>query len=702
MTEATKQATPDHKRRPRRQSAPTKSRSRAGCLTCKSKHIKCDEKRPSCQKCTDKGLRCGGYWKGFKWSYKHQPNALDDDEQSPPRDNQFDDLPFEHTKDDAVLDNAPDIIIGSADRASSVPRVLPYQRDEDIEELGMLSALDKSSQDSSWVLGANLAFDFMSDSCSETSLVPQLGAEMEPAMSLSNLKIGNPQLPTAAPPPVVALPQPIPRTPRISMGGSDATLTLISSWFDQVCPAWSAFDSDSNLNRKLAGDLWHNSATVFNSLQSMSASFLAARLPQMRPSALNLLRTATVCIQAEARSIRAKAQLDVIPTGLLFSLFCLGTTVCWLDSGRMGLPFLKEAKLLLCRLRQQFVPTRNEDLEQLTFFKKSLLYWEMLLVVVDDMDPTDTLESPSEELMQPQEATGEGIIDMLPHPWTGVSSRTQRLFSQSIGLCRAYRKKLSMPLGSLGDLPAGMQDLEEAQKIEEQLLELEFSPFAALADLNDTGDQRTPWLHLTFVAEAYQLASLLQLYVTFPELVSMRLPRESAFPWNGPVPWDKWIVPLTLRLVKLLEQVPPDSGSRVIQPMLYICASTGLRYEYGANFGTEQTGFSPSDARNIEMGVSFDDSSDILGYIDQIYKSGNGEPASPEAVSRMGLEVANARAFIMKRLDLLESTLQPRPVMVAKELVKAVWAAYDAEPAGFTSVHWFDVMDSQDLRSLFG
>ncbi|KAH7128910.1 hypothetical protein EDB81DRAFT_808492 [Dactylonectria macrodidyma] len=43
-----------------------KSRVRTGCRTCKVRRIKCDEARPSCQKCSSTGRRCEGYgiWGG--------------------------------------------------------------------------------------------------------------------------------------------------------------------------------------------------------------------------------------------------------------------------------------------------------------------------------------------------------------------------------------------------------------------------------------------------------------------------------------------------------------------------------------------------------------------------------------------------------------------------------------------------------------
>ncbi|KAG5298521.1 C6 finger domain-containing protein [Histoplasma ohiense] len=43
------------------------SKSRNGCVTCKTKRLKCDETKPTCQQCHKRNVACGGYKKDFKW-----------------------------------------------------------------------------------------------------------------------------------------------------------------------------------------------------------------------------------------------------------------------------------------------------------------------------------------------------------------------------------------------------------------------------------------------------------------------------------------------------------------------------------------------------------------------------------------------------------------------------------------------------------
>lgn len=70
-------------------------------------------------------------------------------------------------------------------------------------------------------------------------------------------------------------------------------------------------------------------------------------------------------------------------------------------------------------------------------------------------------------------------------------------------------------------------------------------------------------------------------------------------------------------------------------------------------------------------------------------------------VTQATLQVSKGRRFVIDRLCALQRSLPPRPIGVALDLVKAVWAEYDysnnAEP-----VHWIDVMVEKGFQTLFG
>ncbi|KAB2580405.1 Transcriptional regulatory protein moc3 [Lasiodiplodia theobromae] len=49
-----------------------KPKSRDGCQRCKVKRLKCDETKPDCRNCVNRGIVCPGYKKFIKWSTKYE------------------------------------------------------------------------------------------------------------------------------------------------------------------------------------------------------------------------------------------------------------------------------------------------------------------------------------------------------------------------------------------------------------------------------------------------------------------------------------------------------------------------------------------------------------------------------------------------------------------------------------------------------
>lgn len=46
-----------------------------GCVTCKARRRKCDEKKPSCSQCLRRKTACGGYQAEFRWREFEKPGA---------------------------------------------------------------------------------------------------------------------------------------------------------------------------------------------------------------------------------------------------------------------------------------------------------------------------------------------------------------------------------------------------------------------------------------------------------------------------------------------------------------------------------------------------------------------------------------------------------------------------------------------------
>ncbi|KAI5455997.1 fungal-specific transcription factor domain-containing protein [Mariannaea sp. PMI_226] len=649
-------------------------RSRSGCVTCKAKHTKCDETRPECLRCTRKGIKCGGYWREFKWSFKHQPGTGESTLELP--DDATGHAPRRSRQQGSISSELSLQSMGSSgtDEQSIAESLTPIKEDPSLSSLSPII-----SQSTSILPHPRLATTTTTAVATATSNTACPGRDQDnvPSTLIST------DIFTDVP---VFMTTPI----------TDTSSLLITNWFEQVCPAWSGFDSPSNLNRKLATELWHESRSVFSSLQSMSAAFLSTRLPHMRQPAVRLMQTATESIQAEVRATKAKMHLDTVPTGLLFSLFCVGTTVCWIDTSQLGLPFFREAKLLLDRLNRRLPAYYEEDVEIIQFFNKCLTYCEMLLAVVSDssLQAVDPVR-PRPERIEESEKRAE--IEL--HPWTGSSTATSRLFTKSIRLCRNFRHKLKQQGQEQTNFQMPLNEIHEAQRLEEQLLELDFPANVQ----SDTGDQRTPYLHLTKIAEAYQLAALLHLYQTFPELVSFRLPINSTTLYGGNATWEEWIIPLSLRLVRVMEHIPPSSGSRAIQPLLYISASTGLRYDTSAPFDLLDLPWNSGlGTMDEQLRTCYDNVNPLSSPEGMNLPQGTVSALGPSLISQLSLDISNARHFIMGRLSILENSLPPKPVKVAKKLIQAVWDAYDNEMPGCTTVHWVDVMENNNLRTMFG
>ncbi|KAF5693657.1 hypothetical protein FDENT_1889 [Fusarium denticulatum] len=649
-------------------------RSRGGCYSCKQRHVKCDESRPTCTNCAKKGLLCDGYpQRTLRWSYKHEITTSETSQQQNKSLVPLNDNPAIITLNPpTTVDHTREEVGEAGGVADDEMALWPQSEDVGLSDLLGFDSTNMFDQEFPGSLESIAVetptfdfstFDQLSDFCFDTSPEGNTWLDLGLSSQLQPLGVE-----------------------------ADPSMRLLKCWFDEVCPAWSGFDSESNTNRRIAEKLWQSSPPVFTALQSMSASFLLVRLPQMRQSAMNMLKTATLSVQAEIQELNEKNVLDGMPTGIMFALICLGTTICWLDTRRVGWPFLQEAKTLLrWSSQQQFAA----DADKLEYFNKSLVYWDMLISFIYDPEPGTDIHQVSALASTPQRSASLGTYSQSsyeadPHPWTGVSLLSSTLFTRSIRLCRvSQRRTTERAPGS----PLPTPEIEQAKELEVELLQLQLSPTPLL---NDTGDHRTPATDLLHVAQSYQLASLLQLYIQFPALLA---PRSQLVPQDLSeeeitMLWHKRIIPLTLRLIEVLEKIPSESGSCAIQPLLYLCAATGLRYTPTSPPGTESSN-SPTKPRPMES---------ILDYLDLLKDPVERDKQVEDSlsVSHMAIDVSKGRAFILRRLSLFKECLHPGPIEVAERCTKELWAAYDEAPRGSMDVCWISFMDKKEFRTLFG
>ncbi|KAM0192287.1 hypothetical protein ACHAPI_008463 [Fusarium lateritium] len=665
--------------------------------------LKCDEVKPYCQVCTSRGVQCEGYQRGLRWSTKHEkPAEL--------ADHKFRASPKQTCVTKKRRGRPPKRQLDSASTASFTTAGSAYSSNDanqgvfgefmlqnsspvECQQNTQLSELHTSPQINEFASEFSLDMPIEGLPVNEFQWADAL--DLTPSLDEFTNNNELALFPVHQNYPTLFVPPPM----------TDLSSQLVEYWFRDVCSLWSQYDSPSNANRMMATALWSTSEAVSTSLQSMSAAYLSSKMPDMKKTSISMMKNATDVIEAELRVVKSSPNLDTVPMGLIYGLFCLGTSICWLNATQLGIPFLKEAKALLHRINKQKRRLTEEERKLLNIFNKSWTYCEMLLSVVSDTNSYISYEAEEVEEIDdisvdeyPTAAPDEPILDDMPHPWTGVSNTVSRLLTRTLRLCRNYRYHVKHP-GPFAtrDHATALNMIEAAKLLEEKLLGLDFESAPANTE---TGDQKTPCRHLVNVAEAYRLAGLIHIYQTFPELVLLRLPDSISSPADAQIPWEECITPLSLRLTKLIEQLPADSGSKMTQPLLCITASTGLRFE-----PSETSPLSPESLVPPATSMPFDlgstENCGLSDYIGQLIQA-DEDIDRLSNVTGSHLKIVDARCFLISRLDALEMLLPPRPIVVAKTLVQAIWNAYDNEKPGGASVHWIDVMEENNLRSLFG
>ncbi|PWY78374.1 hypothetical protein BO70DRAFT_338960 [Aspergillus heteromorphus CBS 117.55] len=639
-------------------------RFRTGCKTCKARRIQCDETRPECTACVSKGRSCPGYTRDFKWSTKHEVSARHDGRRDRGS-SQPGVAPFAQTYRTSTIpggesevrvgdgetreDEGNDAIVDASRRQQSPRQHSPaLVNGSTPKETRTIGTLDLDSFKASHVDPQSL----------QLALLERRATELQRRLDS-----------------------------RISPQLTDFPTFLIEYWFKNICCIWSGFDSDRNLNRNLAMSTWTNQKSVFHCLQAMSAFHLAEQLPHLGDTAMTSWKSAVQAIHEDLASVTTTSPTR-LPTGLLLSLSGIGTTTCWTDSQQLGLPLLKKMKTLLAHYNRSAALMSSSDRLYLEFFNDSCIYWDILCkVVTDDASPI----GPSPALSPSSSSMPETAP---PHPWVGVSRNILELFANSILLCKRYCKRLrssdfkSATVHSLRDMIDGVH---EARSLRKTLIGLKQSTGSQLAE---TGDKLTPLSHLVDVAEGYRLAALLQLYQTFKDLEDEYVSERDGSPD------ETWIQGLALELLDLMKRIPLESGSRCIQPLLYLSIATGLRSCPPVPVDVPHIADGTECLERHALQGNVTALSDILGQSD-LQRSN----VSSMKLTRMSVNIGQARRIIMQRVSVLEYSLPTKPITVLKALMKRIWDVWDAEMCGGRTVrskHWIEVMEESRLHTMFG
>lgn len=430
-----------------------------------------------------------------------------------------------------------------------------------------------------------------------------------------------------------------------------ADTDLVEHYFGQVCRLYTIFDSTRNPFRTLVYSNWDSSETISLAIQSMACGHLANRNPTMARLGFQKQQQARNSISEDLQLYRAG---KIGPNKILLAVILLGTTASWHNENDIGLEYITVARELV----QAKLKHSGQDLDRKTvsldqFFLQAMIYYEMLLALVDDSANSDEPEedalttSLQSFTMNDSVSSTAQASNIEPHPWTGIAPHIQMLFAE-VG--RILRRRVNRPRDS---------DTEKerlwASTVEKSL---KAAVIPTGESIDDAYDQNTPRSHFIQLAEAYRCAGLLQIYHVFPNVLFERMAGEmesgAALPSTDDM--RRYRTALAFRTLDLVESMPISSGASCLHPILILTAGSELRY----------------------------------------YGSPLQDDLSAQAANQ---RIDLARTFAKDRMSALAARLPQKPYLRMLNLLKEIWLQMDLLG---TDVHWMQVMYENGWETIMG
>lgn len=447
---------------------------------------------------------------------------------------------------------------------------------------------------------------------------------------------------------------------------------LATYYFKNVCSVFSSFDSELNPFRSYVSQVFTYSAPVFNAMLSGSAARLADEKPQLKVIALQYQSQALRCI---AESLK---QTNKVREDTLFAIFLIGLSTAWHDGKDIGIAHFHAAQRAIS---SNSISARGDNQSMANFFKSALIYWEMAISIVSDevefssdIEVTIAEENSNTATTEAKEPTNPRIT---PHPWTGVSSPIQAIFSRVTKVIRSMRL---IDDRSDAGLLRHKKLTQDATKLEEALWSVSLPD---IAEIDDSGDPNTPPQHHLLLAEAYLFGSLYQIYRKFPGVLRHRQECTSSTGWpplgpkNNPIAeWYNslsnatsnraFLSSLGFSVLDRLQQIPITSGTRSVQAILIFVAAGSLAV--------------PSPL--IQEHNQHPD------YV---------SPLEEDSASEHD-HVMDLRQFTISRLASLRSLVHSRPVDLMLQVIKEMYRRLDMGE----EVFWIDLIREMECETMFG
>jgi hypothetical protein len=407
----------------------------------------------------------------------------------------------------------------------------------------------------------------------------------------------------------------------------------------------------------------------------MAAACLSEISPKFSFVGLQLQKQASICLSEEI-------QENEIRTSSLLALVMLGMSRSWHKPGEVGQSEFEILATTLLSSKACPGKTSQSDEQKMSFFRNSLVYWQLLLAFVSDREPN--IQGMRQKRAQPTQQDACGLDEpLMPHPQTGVGIEIQVLVAKVGYLVRKERKRIrSRRFASRDDIDQAHKAILEAEQLQSLLCAIQLPHKDTIAD---SGDEMTPPDHLLQIAEAYRCTGLLQLYRNFPDLLlpyaSLHDPThefitfspgtEASSSLDNKNPENAWLVYLALHILDLVNGIPVSSTSRSIQPFLLVSICSELALDFA--------GCSTVSAQQLPL-ASLASSPRLRAPVTEI-------------------EILQARKSIISRLSCFENMLAAKPIRQMLLLVKDTWACMETDQS---DVYWMDVMIEKGYTTLMG
>jgi hypothetical protein len=431
--------------------------------------------------------------------------------------------------------------------------------------------------------------------------------------------------------------------------------TALSDFFiREVIPLYCAWDSESNLMRVVAENAWQSSKVLYHTMQSMAAACLTSVFPELSATAIQERFIALRCLDESQPGATDSPEARLLATVLLCH------TASWHDPGNLAKERYHMTQKIVLEWGSNAIGTDSKPMAK--FFQTAVDYWGMLLSFFTDISDVPHPLS-ANPLIGPQEPAAL-------HPFVGISGQTVKTLTDVGNLVSQYRARASsIRFITEEDMSFFEKKIREARCLEKRLLA--YKP-ADISKMQDTGDPRTSLGHLAKIDEAFRCTGLLQIYRVFSDLLAERYnPWDAADiysirpPSKTPSKTEKdyWLTSLAIYTLDLLREIPFESRSRCIQPLILVAISSELRRM-------------PQDVTSL----------------------GEANDQARQVGQRI-IQLAQARNFVKSRLSAYADVLPLRKVGNIIELVTSIWSALDE---GESDVYWLDVCTRKQLNTLIG